>query len=95
MSQRALETALGRLICDEAFRKEFYKDAEGTALRAGFQLTPIELICLHNIELGAIEAFVSHVDDRVRRAAEEPAGTPPAETDVRGRPTRSHGGGEY
>jgi hypothetical protein len=72
MSQRALETALGKLICDDAFRRQFYQDARGTVLRAGFRLTPVEFSCLHDLDLEALEAFVSRVDERVRRA-EEPA----------------------
>jgi len=70
MSQRALEAALGKLICDDAFREEFFVDAERAAIRAGFSLTPVELGSLRKIEPRAIEAFVSHVDDRVRRAGE-------------------------
>ncbi|HVN87197.1 MAG TPA: Os1348 family NHLP clan protein [Candidatus Binatia bacterium] len=70
MSQRALEAALGKLICDDGFRREFYDDAEGAVARAGFLLTPVELSSLYKIDLEAIEAFVPHVDDRVRRAEE-------------------------
>ncbi|MBI4516751.1 MAG: hypothetical protein HY699_13150 [Deltaproteobacteria bacterium] len=68
MSQRAVEAALGKLICDDSFRRDFYQDAEAAAARAGFFLTPIELASLHKIEPEAIEVFVAHVDDRVRRA---------------------------
>ena len=73
MSQRALEAALGKLICDDGFRREFYDDAEGAVARAGFLLTPVELSSLYKIDLEAIEAFVPHVDDRVRRAEENHA----------------------
>ena len=71
MSQRALEAALGKLICDDGFRREFYEDAEGAVARAGFLLTPVELASLYKIDLETIEAFVPHVDDRVRRAEED------------------------
>ncbi len=70
MSQRALEAALGRLICDDGFRREFYEDAEGAVARAGFLLTPVELSSLFRIDMEAIEVFVANVDDRVRRAEE-------------------------
>ncbi len=70
MSQRALEAALGKLICDDGFRREFYEDAEGAVARAGFLLTPVELSSLFKIDSEAIEAFVPYVDDRIRRAEE-------------------------
>lgn len=70
MSQRAFEAALGRVICDDAFRREFYDDAEAAVIRAGFHLTVDEFSSLRKITLRAIEAFVRHVDDRVRRAEE-------------------------
>lgn len=72
MSQRAFEAALGRLVCDDAFRKAFYEADDSAVLRAGFDLTCVELSSLHAIKVEAIEAFASHVDDRVRRA-EEPS----------------------
>ncbi len=70
MSQRAVEAALGKLICDGAFRSEFHNDAEGAAVQAGFDLTPVELASLHRIGIEALEAFASSVDDRVQRAAD-------------------------
>jgi hypothetical protein len=77
MSQRALEAALGKLICDDGFRREFYEDAEGAVARAGFLLTPVELSSLYKIDIEAIETFVSHVDDRVRRAEADSKGRRP------------------
>ena len=76
MSQGAFEAALGKVICDDAFRREFYEDAERAVARSGFQLTPDELSSLRNITLKSIERFVRHVDDRVRRAPDT-SGTPP------------------
>jgi len=70
MSQHAFETALGRLICDDGFRREFYDDPEKAIICRGFELTSIELHSLCKINSGAVDAFVFHVDDRVRRAAE-------------------------
>jgi hypothetical protein len=91
MSQRAFEAALGKLICDDAFRREFCIDPDAATTRAGLKLTPIELSSLRQMDMEAIEAFVVHVDDRVRRA-EEPSvvrGAPVART--RSRVTRSQG----
>jgi hypothetical protein len=70
MSQRALEAALGKLVCDSGFRLAFLRDPEETVARAGFELTPVELGSLHKIEHEAIEAFAVHVDDRVQLAVE-------------------------
>ncbi len=36
MSQHAVEGAIGKLICDEGFRREFYQDAKAAVVRAGF-----------------------------------------------------------
>lgn len=66
MSQSALEAALGKLICDEDFRKAFFQDAEEAAQVAGFDLTPVELSSLHRIEPGAIQQFAQQLDERVR-----------------------------
>ncbi|HXQ20188.1 MAG TPA: Os1348 family NHLP clan protein [Candidatus Acidoferrales bacterium] len=90
MSQRAFEAALGKLICDDAFRKEFCEDPEGTMTRAGFQLTSVELSSLRRMDMEAIEALVGQVDDRVRRA-EEPVATRSTVPATRGRITRLHG----
>ncbi len=70
MTQRAVEAALGKLICDGAFRFEFHKNAEGAAVQAGFDLTPVELASLHKIDLKSLEAFAARVDDRVQRVAD-------------------------
>jgi hypothetical protein len=72
VSQQALETALGKLICDDAFRREFFRDAEKAALRVGLRLTPIELTSLRKINAASIESLARVVDDRIRKA-EEPA----------------------
>jgi hypothetical protein len=90
MSQRAFEAALGKLICDDAFRREFFEDPDGATARAGFKLTPVELSSLRETDTEALEAFVAHVDDRVRRA-EEPVAKRPMVTRTRGRLTLSHG----
>ena len=72
VSQQALETALGKLICDDAFRREFFRDAEQAALRVGLRLTRIELTSLRKINAASIESLARVVDDRIRKA-EEPA----------------------
>jgi hypothetical protein len=73
VSQSALETALGKLICDEAFRRDFYRDAESAARHSGLHLTPVELTSLRRIKLSRLESVARDLDDRVKRAeAPEP-----------------------
>ena len=70
MSQKALEAALGKLVCDTSFRLAFDRCPEDAVAREGFELNPVELGSLHRIDLEALEAFAVHVDDRVRHAVE-------------------------
>ena len=70
MSQRALEAALGRLVCDEGFRRDVYADAETATARAGFRLTRVEFNSLRKIEPATLNRFAAQLDDRVRRAEE-------------------------
>jgi hypothetical protein len=71
-----LEAALGRLLCDDDFRRHFFDNAEIAAAQAGFQLTPVELSSLRKIKPRAIDLLASHLDDRVRRAEEPPSSQP-------------------
>jgi len=68
MSQQAFEAALGRLICDEGFRAQFYSEPEGTLIQGGLVLSAVELTSLHKIDSRAVERFEKQIDDRVRRA---------------------------
>jgi hypothetical protein len=70
MSQKALEAALGKLVCDTSFRWAFHRCPEEAVAREGFELTPVELGSLYKIELEALDAFAANIDDRVRHAAE-------------------------
>jgi hypothetical protein len=68
VSQRATETALGKLVCDEDFRREFYEDSDAAVVRSGLYLTEIELASLRNVSRSAIERLAAKLDDRIRRA---------------------------
>jgi hypothetical protein len=67
MSQQAVETAIGKLSTDEAFRTAFYADAAAASLRAGLRLTPCELSALRAIPAAALRRFSEVLDDRIRR----------------------------
>lgn len=71
MSQKALEAALGRLLCDDAFRRAFSEDSEVASLHVGLQLTPLELRSLRRIR-AEVERFAPHLDDCIRRVEEPP-----------------------
>ena len=73
LSQKATEAALGRLICDDAFRRAFREDSRATAVRFGLDLTEIELDSLSAISRHLIEGLAERLDDRIRRADEGPA----------------------
>ena len=70
MSQQATEAALGRLICDDEFRRAFYADASAAIARFGLLLTDVELASLRAITRGLIEGMAGRLDDRIRRADE-------------------------
>ena len=70
MSQREVEAALGRLICDDEFRREFFHDARTTAVRSGLQLTDFEITNLRKIHSNTFERMARALDDRIRRADE-------------------------
>jgi len=63
-----MEQALGRLICDDAFRDEFYARPEGALQKLGFQLSRVELTSLRNVDRDLVELLARRLDDRVRRA---------------------------
>jgi len=68
LSQIATEQALGRLICDDTFRDEFYESPEAALNRLRLKLTPVELTGLLAIERDIVEVLARRLDDRIRRA---------------------------
>ena len=67
MSQRAVEATLGKLICDDEFRREFFGDALETIARCRVSLTDVELTSLQTIDRGHVERLAHTLDDRIRR----------------------------
>ena len=68
MSQNATEATLGRLLCDDEFRREFFRDTRTAVRRSGIDLTDVELRSLSGIRRRSIEKLASGLDDRIRRA---------------------------
>ena len=68
MSQRNVETLIGRLVTDEGFRRRFGdRPAEvlGELLAAGWELTPSEQRALTCCNLGVVERCARAVDPRL------------------------------
>jgi hypothetical protein len=70
VSQRATEAALGRLICDDGFRREFYRDAAAAMARFGLYLTAVEMESLLQLSSHVVDRIAQSLDDRIRRADE-------------------------
>jgi hypothetical protein len=67
MSQRAVETALGKLLTDERFRHDFYLEPEAASRAAGLDLSCDELQALTKIPCRALAALCRSLDDRICR----------------------------
>ena len=67
MSQRSVERALGKLITDQAFRRKFFGDPEGTSLAAGLDLLPDELRALATVPGAMLAELEARLEDRICR----------------------------
>lgn len=72
MSHRGVETAIGRLVTDEALRRQFTDcPAQALALleRSGVELTAVERAALESLAPADLEAFAQRIDLRLVKAA--------------------------
>ena len=67
MSQRAVEKTLGRLVTDEGFRDQFFRDPPGASLRIGVELSAEELEALVQVPRSALDSLCACLDDRICR----------------------------
>jgi len=67
MSQRIVERAVGKLVTDEGFRKDFFRDPMTASAHAGFELSAEELDALSRIPWAALAALNARLDDRICR----------------------------
>ncbi len=67
MSQRSVERALGKLVTDETFRREFFRDPDRTSLEAGLDLLPEEMDALRRVPRAMLDRLGACLDGRICR----------------------------
>jgi len=67
MSQRDVEWTLGRLLTDEGFQEEFFRDPPRACLMLGIQLAPQEVEGLLRVPRPALARLGARLDDRICR----------------------------
>ncbi len=67
MSQRSVERTLGRLVTDEGFRDQFFRNPQDASLRIGADLSSEELEALRQIPRTALARLCACLDDRICR----------------------------
>ncbi len=70
MSQTCVESVIGRLATDEAFRRRFREDRTAVLdelVAAGVQLTPVERQALLDVDASAFERFAEELDPRIQK----------------------------
>jgi hypothetical protein len=67
MSQRDVESTLGRLLTDPAFRVRFFTQPAPTVAHEGLDLSWTELRQLERMPVGAVLELASHIDCSLRR----------------------------
>lgn len=65
MSQRAVESILGRLITDEEFRKEFFLEPLETCRKNNLGVTPAELSSLLGLDSEMLQEMAGSVDPKI------------------------------
>jgi len=67
MSQRDVERTLGRLLTDQGFRDDFFRDPAQACLALGVHLTPREVEALLRLPRPALVSLGARLDDRICR----------------------------
>ena len=69
MSQRSVEQALGKMVTDEAFRRDFFRDPERTSLASGLDLSPAEVEALRRAPRAMLAKLGASLEDCICRLA--------------------------
>jgi hypothetical protein len=67
MSQRAVEQVLGKLVTDEGFREEFFRNPLLASTGIGVGLSADEIDALSRISRAALSDLAGRLDDRICR----------------------------
>ena len=70
MSQRTVESVIGRLVTDEEFRRRFSERPAAVIdelIASGTPLTPVERRALLELDSAACEQFAERVDPRLQK----------------------------
>jgi hypothetical protein len=70
MSQRGVETVVGRFATDETLRRRFHANRAAVLdelVAQGVELTPLERRALLELDCGACERFAERLDPRIRK----------------------------
>jgi hypothetical protein len=67
MSQRDVERALGRLLTDATFRRQFFLNPTRACLEVGLQLSPQEEDALLRVPSRGLISLAGQLDNRIRR----------------------------
>ncbi|HNT29436.1 MAG TPA: Franean1_4349 family RiPP [bacterium] len=66
MSQEIVQTIIGRLVTDSAFREKFF-GADREAVLAEYDLTPDEKDALMKLQKESVDAFAGQLDERISK----------------------------
>lgn len=69
MSQKAVESLLGRLVTDQDFRHRFYVEPAATCRAESLDVTGRELEAILVVDETHFDVLAEHLDPRVVRAA--------------------------
>ena len=67
MSQRDVERALGRLLTDAGFRRDFFRNPSRACLEFGLQLAAHEVEALLQVPPRPLASLAGQLDDRICR----------------------------